>query len=80
MSGLLYRLLYIPPAGTEKAAPNCSETASNLLILWSGWQDLNLRPLDPQGTHGREPLFGYVALALLRTFSRSQLYHLVRLD
>ena len=33
---LLYRLLYIPQPGMTKAARNLSETASELLVLWSG--------------------------------------------
>jgi hypothetical protein len=36
MSGLLYGLLYIPPAGIRKAVSNFSETASDLLLLESG--------------------------------------------
>ena len=34
--GLLHRLLYIPSAGMKKAAPDFSNTASELRVLWSG--------------------------------------------
>jgi hypothetical protein len=38
------------PWSKEWAAPDLSETAPYLQESWSGCQDLNLRPLDPQGT------------------------------
>lgn len=33
---MLYRLLYIPLPGSRKAAPECSGTASDLLVKLSG--------------------------------------------
>ncbi|GAA2230462.1 hypothetical protein GCM10010232_15980 [Streptomyces amakusaensis] len=38
------------PRNDGKAVPDYSDTASDLRKRWSGRQDLNLRPLDPQSS------------------------------